>query len=143
MIALANSLMEKMKVDGTVIVWNKKFEGKCHENIAELMPEYSEIFHGYNQRMFDLMEIFSKNFYAHHDFRGSYSIKKVLPVLVPDLSYDGLNVSNGSMAMNAWKKMMFEIDDQKEKDQIKDDLLKYCELDTLAMMRIFEALENL
>ncbi len=143
MIALAKSLMEKMKVDGTVIVWNKKFEGKCHEDIAELMPEYAEVFHGYNQRMFDLMEIFSKNLYAHHDFRGSYSIKKVLPVLVPDLSYDGLNVSNGSMAMNAWKKMMFEVDDQKEREQIKDDLLKYCELDTLAMVRIFEALEKL
>ncbi|MCT4592505.1 MAG: DUF2779 domain-containing protein [Candidatus Gracilibacteria bacterium] len=140
---LAHSLMEKMKESGHVVVWNKKFEGKCHEDIAELMPEYAEVFHGYNQRMFDLMEIFSKNLYAHHDFRGSYSIKKVLPVLVPELSYKDLNVSDGSMAMNAWKKMMFETEDQAEREQIKDDLLKYCELDTLAMVRIFEALEKL
>lgn len=140
---LAYSLMEKMKEDGTIVVWNKKFEGKCHEDIAELMPEYAEVFHGYNQKMFDLMDIFSKNLYAHHDFRGSYSIKKVLPVLVPELSYKGLNVSDGSMAMNAWKKMMFETEDQEEKEQIIEDLLKYCELDTLAMVKIFEALEKL
>ena len=141
--ALALSLTERMGREGSVIVWNKKFEGKCHEDIAELIPEYAEVFHNYNQRLFDLMEIFSKNLYAHHDFRGSYSIKKVLPVLVPELSYKDLNVSDGSMAMNAWKTMMFETEEQKEKDRIKDDLLKYCELDTLAMVRIFEALEKL
>jgi len=141
--ALALSLMERMGREGSIIVWNKKFEGKCHEDIAELIPEYAEVFHNYNQRLFDLMEIFSKNLYTHHDFRGSYSIKKVLSVLVPELSYKGLNVSDGSMAMNAWKIMMFETEEQKDKDNIKDDLLKYCELDTLAMVRIFEALEKL
>jgi len=88
------------------------------------------------------MEIFSKNHYVHHDFRGGFSIKDVLPVLVPEMSYKNLNIRNGSMAMNAWKAMMFEEENQQEKDKIKHDLLKYCKLDTLAMVKIFEALKR-
>ncbi|PIZ76296.1 hypothetical protein COY05_01485 [Candidatus Peregrinibacteria bacterium CG_4_10_14_0_2_um_filter_38_24] len=95
------------------------------------------------QRLFDLMEIFSKNHYVHHDFRGGFSIKDVLPVLVLEMSYKNLNIRDGSMAMNAWKTMMFEAKIQQEKDKIKHDLLKYCELDTLAMVKIFEVLKKL
>ena len=123
-----------------MIVWNKKFEGKCHQDIAELMPEYEDIFLGYNQRFFDLMEIFSKQLYLHPDFRGGFSIKNVLPVLVPELSYKELNVRDGSMAMTGWKTMMFEMKNQQDKDQMKQDLLIYCKLDTLAMVKIFEVL---
>jgi len=89
------------------------------------------------------MEIFSKNHYVHHDFRGGFSIKDVLPVLVLEMSYKNLNIRDGSMAMNAWKTMMFEAKIQQEKDKIKHDLLKYCELDTLAMVKIFEVLKKL
>jgi hypothetical protein len=140
MIALANSLVKKIGNQGSVIVWNKKFEGKCHQDIAELMPEYEDIFLGYNQRFFDLMEIFSKQLYLHPDFRGGFSIKNVLPVLVPELSYKELNVRDGSMAMTGWKTMMFEMKNQQDKDQMKQDLLIYCKLDTLAMVKIFEVL---
>jgi len=59
------------------------------------------------------------------------------------MSYKNLNIRDGSMAMNAWKTMMFEAKIQQEKDKIKHDLLKYCELDTLAMVKIFEVLKKL
>ena len=125
------------------LFWNKKFEGKCHEDLAELLPEHAEIFHGYNQRFFDLMDIFSTQLYLHHDFRGGFSIKDVLPVLVPGMTYKNLNIRDGSMAMTGWKTMMFDMKDDQEKEQMKEDLLKYCELDTLAMVKIFEVLQNL
>jgi hypothetical protein len=86
------------------------------------------------------MEIFSKQLYLHPDFRGGFSIKNVLPVLVPELSYKELNVRDGSMAMTGWKTMMFEMKNQQDKDQMKQDLLIYCKLDTLAMVKIFEVL---
>jgi len=143
MIALAEELMKLIGDKGSIIVWNKKFEGKCHEDLADLIPEYAEVFHGYNQRFFDLMEIFSKHLYVHYDFRGGFSIKDVLPVLVPDLTYKNLNVRDGSMAMNGWKKMMFEMDTEEEKQQMEHDLLEYCELHTLAMVKILEVLENI
>jgi hypothetical protein len=143
MISLGAALMELIGEKGSVIVWNQRFEGKCHEDLADLLPEHAEIFHNYNQRRFDLMEVFSKHLYLHPDFRGKFSIKAVLPVLVPELSYKSLNIQDGSMAMNGWKKMMFEVETQQEKDQIQQDLLKYCELDTLAMVKIFEVLNML
>lgn len=142
MIALANTLKKMMGKEGSIIVWNKKFEEKCNEDLADLMPDCAESFRDYNQRLFDLMEIFSKQLYLHPDFKGGFSIKDVLPVLVPQMSYTNLNVRDGSMAMNAWKKMMFEAVNEKEKEQLKKDLLEYCKLDTLAMVKIFEVLEK-
>ncbi len=141
--ALAESLKEVIGDKGSIIVWNKKFEKKCNENIAEVLPEYAEIMQNYNERLFDLMDIFAKNLYVHKDFKGSYSIKKVLPVLAPELNYDKLDISDGAMAMNSWKKMVFEAKNDEEKDKIRDDLLKYCKLDTYAMVKIYEFLKKL
>jgi len=143
MTALADSLTRLIEDRGSIVVWNKKFEGRCHTDLADLLPASAEVFHGYYQRFFDLMEVFSKNHYVHPDFKGGFSIKDVLPVLVPTMSYKNLNVRDGSMAMNAWKKMMFEIEDPREKIQMQEDLLQYCQLDTLAMVKIFEALQKL
>ena len=64
-------------------------------------------------------------------------------MLDPDLSYEGLNISDGSMAMNSWKKMVFETASEAEKEKIRKDLLEYCKLDTWAMVRIYEFLKNL
>lgn len=143
MVALADELMKVLGDAGSIVVWNKKFEGKCHTDIAGLLPEYAEIFHGYNERMYDLMDVFSQHHYLRHEFRGKFSIKAVLPVLVPELSYESLNIQDGSMAVTGWKAMMFEMRYQNEKDLMKGDLLEYCRLDTLAMVKIFEVLEGL
>lgn len=137
---LAESLKEVIGDKGSIIVWNKKFEKKCNENIGEVFPEYAELMNSFNERLFDLMDIFQKNLYVHKDFKGKYSIKKVLPVFDPELSYKELNIQDGSMAMNSWKKMAFGIGCETEKQQIKKDLLDYCKLDTWAMVRIYEEL---
>ena len=141
--ALAESLKKVIGDSGSIVVWNDSFESKCHRDIAELMPEYEDVFLGYNKRFYDLMDIFQKNLYVDHEFKGSYSIKAVLPVLVPGLTYKDLNIRDGAMAMTAWKTMMFEMEGDAEKKALADDLLRYCELDTLAMVRIFEELGRL
>ncbi|MBU2523722.1 DUF2779 domain-containing protein, partial [Patescibacteria group bacterium] len=137
------SLKKVIGSKGSIIVWNKKFEKKCNENIGEVFPEYAEEMAKINERLFDLMDIFQKNLYVHKDFKGKYSIKKVLPVLDPELSYKELNIQDGSMAMNSWKKLVFETANEAEKEQIKKDMLEYCKLDTWAMVRIYEALKRL
>lgn len=138
--ALAHQLREDIGDTGSVIVWNQKFEMKCNEDLAEAVPELAEFLHGLNQRVYDLMEVFAKQHYVHKDFRGSSSIKYVLPVLCPELTYQDLNIHNGGMACNGWKKMIFEIEDHAEKSQLATDLKAYCELDTFAMVRIWEEL---
>jgi hypothetical protein len=96
-----------------------------------------------NDRMFDLMTIFSKNYYVDAAFMGSASIKNVLPVLVPELSYKKLNVQKGDQAVERWEKMIDSETSEDEKKQIAKDLLEYCKLDTMAMVKIYEFLKKL
>ncbi len=140
--SLAKRLREDIGDEGSVIVWNKKFEGKCNEDLAALCPDLSIFLHGITNRFYDLMEIFSKQLFVHRDFKGSYSIKAVLSVLVPALSYAHLDIRDGGMACSTWKKMIFETQDASKKQEIAVSLRKYCELDTLAMVKILEALKG-
>ena len=89
-----------------------------------------------------LMVPFQKKLYYDPQMNGSYSIKAVLPALVPELSYDDLSISNGSTAMNAFEAMQYEEDEDKILEMRKS-LLEYCRMDTFAMVRILERLVEL
>jgi hypothetical protein len=93
--------------------------------------------------MFDLMTIFSENLYVDARFKGSASIKNVLPVLVPELTYKVLNVQKGDQAVERWEKMINPNTPKEEKEQIAKDLLEYCALDTMAMVKIYRFLQQL
>jgi hypothetical protein len=86
---------------------------------------------------------FSQNWYVDADFCGSASIKKVLPVLVPSLSHKELDISDGSSAQRLWMEAVLDGKRPDEKDKILDDLIKYCGLDTFAMVEIFRKLQDL
>ncbi|MCK4386567.1 MAG: DUF2779 domain-containing protein [Candidatus Pacebacteria bacterium] len=138
---LVQSLRENLGETGTVIVWHQDFEKARNNELGVLHSEYKEFFDNLNKRVFDLKVIFQKD-YLHPRANGSASIKKVLPVMIPELSYKNLAVQDGTMAMSAWEEML-KTDDFQEKNKIKTNLLKYCELDTLAMVKIFEVVNNL
>jgi len=78
----------------------------------------------------------------HWKFNGSYSIKAVLPALVPELCHKNLAISNGEMASNGWLQMVRSADPE-EKDRLRRELLEYCHLDTLAMVRIWERMHQI
>jgi hypothetical protein len=143
MFALSDSLRSHIGDEGTVMVWNKTFESKCNQNMASVVREHSTFLYGLNDRMYDLMEIFSKRHYVHRDFKGSHSIKKVLPVLVPGLTYKDLAIADGGTATTQWKRMVFEFMNDAEKQKIKEALLEYCKLDTLAMVQVYKAVHAL
>ena len=138
------SLLAQMKGDigpvGSVIVWNKGFEMGRNKEMAKAYPEYSDFLLQVNERVYDLMEIFSKQHHVHPDFHGSNSIKYVLPVLAPDLSYKQMNIPNGCIATLRWYESVAKPMSDTEREKIYADLLKYCELDTLAMYRIYDHL---
>jgi hypothetical protein len=83
---------------------------------------------------------FKKCSIYHWKMKGSYSQKAVLPVLVPDLSYGGMEVADGGMAMDASAKMC-ACGDTEEIAAIRRALLEYCKLDTLGMVRMVEKLQ--
>jgi hypothetical protein len=150
---LAKALSKIIKSKGNVIAWNASFEMGCNEEMGKRYPKYKKFFQSVNKRMYDLMMIFRNGYYVHKDFQGSASLKKVLPVLVPKLSYQKLNIHEGGTASDSWREMIEPISPnlvdkhalsqaEGEKGQIYNDLLKYCELDTLAMVEILKALEK-
>ena len=93
-----------------------------------------------NDRMVDLEDVF-KAAYVDVRFDGSTSIKKVLPVICPELSYNDLVVQDGTSAMESWERMINA--DGEDADQIASALLSYCERDTFAMVEIYRFLTGL
>jgi hypothetical protein len=141
-----SGLLEHMQTNigpvGSVIVWNESFEKGRNDELAEIHPEYAEFLEDINNRVYDLMLVFKKD-YLHPSFYGSASIKKVLPVLVSELSYKSLGVQDGTMAMSEWERSVQSSLDKDTKEQIRINLLQYCELDTLAMVEIYKKLEKI
>lgn len=127
--------------EGSVLVWYESFEKGRNEEMAEANPGASDFFLGLNDRIVDLMKPFSKNMYVDARFEGSASIKKVLPVLAPELRYTDLEIQNGSVAQKAWMENVFEAAEPDEK--VFADLIEYCTLDTYAMVAIYRVLSDL
>ena len=140
---LAKDLKEKIKEKGSVISWNMGFEKGCDTEMGERYSERTSFFEDINNRMFDLMNVFKKGYYVHKDFYGSASLKRVLPVMVPELSYSDLEIQEGMAASNKWRDMIDPKTDKKDSEKIYDNLFKYCERDTLAMVKILERLNKL
>lgn len=140
---LLKAMKSQIGDTGSVVVWYKGFEAARNREMGEMYPEYADFLSGVNERVFDLMDIFSKQYFVHHKFNGSSSIKKVLPVLVPEFSYKELDIQNGATASIRWYDAVTGGMDDSEMANTFDALLKYCCLDTLAMVKIYEYLNRL
>lgn len=128
---------------GTVIVWNKTFEMGKNKEMSIISPKHKKFLESVNNRVFDLMVPFKKRYYVHPGFEGSCSIKHVLPTLAPDLSYKNLKITQGGEASLSWQQMNFGGLKDSEQKKIYEDLLKYCEMDTYAMVRILEVVRKI
>jgi hypothetical protein len=139
--ALAQKLVEDIPSDVTVLAYNMSFEKGVNGKLANSFPEFREHLLALNENMRDLMLPFQKKHYVSPKMQGSYSIKYVLPALVPEMAeaYKNLNgIQNGSDAMSAFPKLSNM--DVEEKLEMRTALLEYCKLDTLAMVEILKKL---
>jgi len=137
-------LLQKLKQDigteGTIFVWHESFEKSRNSEMGELFPEYKEFMASVNDRIIDLKIPFSNDWFIDKDFMGSASIKDVLPVLIHDLSYKDLEIQGGSCAQRIWMETILKNKNIESKDTLLKQLLDYCDLDTLAMVRLYELL---
>ncbi|MEI6499326.1 MAG: DUF2779 domain-containing protein [bacterium] len=140
---LSETLKSQIGEVGTVLVWYQPFERTCNELMGNLLPEFKDFYYALNDRIVDLMTPFAEGSYVDKRFLGSASIKKVLPVLIPELSYIDLDIHAGGAAQRLWMEAVLDGKRASEKDKILQDLWKYCELDTLAMVRIYQFLKKL
>ena len=140
-------LLNKLRLDigsaGTVLTWNMSYEKGCNDRMVSFYPDYKEFLEDLNRRINDLMMPFSEMWFVDKDFFGSASIKKVLPILVPELSYKGMDVSDGLKARRVWTQAVLEEKNQDQREEIIDGLSKYCTLDTYAMVKILEELRKI
>jgi len=138
--ACAEGLVEHIGNAGILIAYNAGFERRVIRELANFYPDLSEALLAMNERFIDLLPITRKAYY-HPSQMGSWSIKAVLPALVPELNYGDLDgVQNGGDAQLAW--MQAASADAEESKKIAEQLLQYCKLDTLAMVKIVDALQQ-
>jgi hypothetical protein len=137
---LAKALAENVGESGSVIAYNAAFEGRAIKELAETFPQYKKKLLSLESRLWDLMAPFMKRHYVHPKFHGSASLKAVLPALVPSMTYDGMTISEGGAASQAYLDIMSGKLAKEDQDKIRQDLLAYCGQDTLAMVKILEVL---
>lgn len=139
----ADSLKKHIGNTGSVIVWNKTFECGINTQMGARLKEVKEFMDSLNERVYDLEDIFTKQYFVHKDFRGKTSIKNILPVVVPTLSYKELGIQNGGSAAESWNRLFMETISQVDKEKIIQDLKTYCGRDAYAMYAIWLELGKL
>lgn len=138
---LIHQMIRDLGSSGSIITWNMTFEKGVIENLAIDFPQFEEELNAICNRIVDLMPPFRPGRAIYSEaFRGSYSLKNVLPVMVPELSYQNLNIQEGGTASYLYGQM--NTLESTVKEQLKKDLLEYCHLDTLAMVKIWERVNN-
>jgi hypothetical protein len=134
---LTEQLIKDIGDAGTVLVWYEGFEKARNKELGDMFPEYKAAMDATNDRVIDLMLPFKNKWYDDPRCEGSASIKKVLPVLCPELSYKSLGIQEGGSAQRLWMEAVLDDKRADQKDQILADLLEYCKLDTFAMVEIY------
>jgi len=134
-------LLGDIGTEGTIIVYNKSFEIGILKALIEIFPEYEEGIQRIINRIIDLMLPFQNMHYYTSDMQRSYSIKQVLPALLPEFDYGDLEVSDGISAMIAFEQLLDETDENII-SSVRRNLLEYCKQDTLAMVKILEVLKS-
>jgi len=142
--ALVEDLLESTKAAGTVLCWHAPFEIARIRELAEALPEHAEALADLEGRIVDLLPIVRGHVY-HPDFHGSFSLKQVLPALLPELGYADLEISEGSLASIHLERLLLEPErfSGRERRFLREHLLRYCERDTLALVEILGRLRRL
>lgn len=143
---LINQMLKDITKTGTIIAYNQSFEISRIKELASFILSKQDELLSLADRFADLIVPFRNKGYYHPDFNRSFSIKAILPAMFPnddELDYKKLgSIQNGSDAMDTFANL-YLLKDKSKKDEIRKDLLAYCSLDTLAMVRIFEKLKEI
>jgi hypothetical protein len=142
-LAFMSSLLSVIGTSGSIVVYSA-FEQNILQGIARDFPEFEEPIRAIVSRIVDMMQPFAAKAYYTAAMQGSYSIKKVLPALVPECasSYKQLEIADGGTASSLFLQMMqgrYTEDIQKARDNLE----KYCKLDTWAMVKVFEKVKEM
>jgi hypothetical protein len=139
---LLGELKELLGSKGSIIAYNSGFEEGVLRELAEAFPEYSDWFIGIRERIVDLLKPFSSFHYYHASQKDTASLKKVLPA-VTGRSYEDMEIGEGMDASIAYEQVTYGDASEEERQKVREDLLKYCKLDTEGMIFIVEKLKEI
>ena len=135
---LAQALVSDLGTEGSIVAYYATFEIRVIQGLAERFTDLELDLMALIGRFWDLLEVFKRH-YRHPAFLGSNSLKSVLPVLVPSMSYSDLDVPDGIAAQVTWERLVDSRDDE-DRRRLTEGLLVYCRQDTLAMVEIYRDL---
>lgn len=142
--ALAEQLLAVCEGAHAIVAYNARFEGDRIRELAAALPHLAARLEALAGRLVDLLPVVRNHVY-HPDFGGSFSLKRVLPALVPELSYRGLAIAEGETASLELGRLLFHGDAMEPADRarLRADLLAYCHQDTWGLVRLLERLRGL
>jgi hypothetical protein len=136
-LAMAMALIEACGVRGPVFAYSA-FEATCIRDLAKRFPRLKTRLMALHDRLVDLRPI-TEEYYYYPSQQGSWSIKKVLSAVAPELRYDALpGVKDGGMAMEAYAEAIAPATLPDRREQIRGELIEYCTPDTFAMVKVWE-----
>jgi hypothetical protein len=132
------TLLNAMETKGSILIYTS-YETGVLNSLIEHFPQYADALQSVIARFIDLYAIIRRHYY-HPKFYGSFSLKNVLPALVPEMRYENLSIQEGMQASIEYLRMIDSATPEEEKARIRQDLLTYCGQDTLAMVKIRDKL---
>ncbi len=133
--AFISALCDALGDGGSIVVYSQQFESQRLSDLASWLPEFSGRITKIQRRLWDLLPIIRNHVY-HPAFGGSYSLKSVLPALVPEMSYAGMEVSEGKAAGIVWESLIASDCEEAKRQRKRNALLDYCGQDTLALLKL-------
>jgi len=140
--ALAERLIEDLGTEGSIVVWSIAYERGRIRDMAAWFPDLAPQLNAIEQRLYDLLPTVRANV-KHPGFHNSYSLKSVAPALVSGFGYDYLDIAGGGDAQGAMNLMMRGRTTAEAVPVLREQLLRYCERDTEATVRILQALRDM
>ena len=142
--ALAERLVRACEPGRSVVAYNAGFERGCLVRMADALPALAGPLRSIADRLVDLLPVVRNHVY-HPDFGGSFSLKSVLPAMVPELRYDTLAIGDGETASLELERLMFRESEltPEARAQLRSDLLRYCHQDTWGLVKLLERLRQL
>ena len=142
--ALAERLIRACESARTIVAYSAGFERGCVRRMADELPALAGPLRSIADRLVDLLPMVRNHVY-HPDFGGSFSLKSVLPAMVPELRYDTLAIGDGATASLELERLLFEEAGLtcEARTQVRTDLLRYCHQDTWGLVKLVERLRHL
>jgi predicted RecB family nuclease len=137
---IAARVVDACRGAAVVVAYNASFEKTVLGQLAEAVPDQAEALADIQARLVDALPLVRDHVY-HPEFGGSFSLKAVLPALVPGTGYEGLEIASGGLASLKLRRLMFDLDvSPDEREQTRQALRQYCAVDTLGVVRLLDRL---